>query len=155
MTPADIVDVAIRAFCKRDDQKGPLARERWADEGDLISPRPEVFIAFDTEAATSRTRSMPGFDNARWDWRTLNLLFGVARIGTTENMAITDEIIFYPDDLPAHGRQILERYVQQNTLSLEPTKSGRAAAYVVKLPERERAPLPEYAGVTSRTSRYG
>src|SRR5436853_608926 len=115
MTPADIVDIAVRAFWKRDDQKGPIARERSPEEDDLISQRPEAFIAFDTEAATSRTRSMPGFDNARWHWRTLNLLFGGARIGTKANMAVTDEIIFYPDDLPEHGRQILERYVQQNT----------------------------------------
>src|SRR5215471_6070200 len=143
MTPADIVDIAVRAFCKRDDQKYPISRDYWDEDHQAVSQRPEVFIAFDTEAATSRTPSMPGFDNDRWDWRTQNLLFGGARLGTTADMAVTDEIIFYLDDLPEYGRAVLERYVAENSISLQPAKFHSDGRYIVKLPEREKAPLPE------------
>src|SRR5262249_23934633 len=109
-----------------------------------LSQRPTIFIAFDIEAATDLTRSMPGFDSGRWDWRTQSLLFGIARIGQTSDMHVTDEIVFYPDDLPAHGLQIIKSYIEEHTVALEPRKAKAGESlYVVNLPEREKVTMTE------------
>lgn len=134
----DIIDISARAYCRRDRAREPKQRDR--PPGTAL--RPAIFIAFDTEAATDRTRQMPGFDTQRWDWRTQNLLFGAARIGTTAGMTAFAEILFYPDDLPEYALAILRDYVAAHTITGS-SRISRHGGYVVALPERERCPVPE------------
>lgn len=142
MNRHDIVDVAERAFCRCDSQNKRHRRDE-PGENNSAPKRPDIFIAFDTESATNRTKLMPGFEHARWSWQTQNLLFGVARIGVTANWSVTDEIIFYPDDLPEHGKTVLRRYIEENTIALSPRGRDANSSYVVQLPEREKTALPE------------
>jgi hypothetical protein len=83
-------------------------------------PRPDIFIAFDCECVAPLTRTMPGFEtDPHWDWRTQNLIFGVARIGGFEPrgvMRVFSEIVFYPDELPSYGLDILHHYFESRTL---------------------------------------
>jgi hypothetical protein len=138
----EIFPVAVRAYCQRLDRNGePLRKRNWQkfsaeqhDDAvdDKPRPRPRLFIAFDTEAATDATRRMPGFDSPKWSWRTQNLILGVARIGLTDGMLVTDEFLFYPDDLPAHGRAILQKFFEENTEPLPKARSSfRDKRYVV------------------------
>jgi hypothetical protein len=134
----DIIPVAERAFCRRDKISG---RETGRTK---VDRRPDIFVTIDTETATDRTRAMPGFDGARWGWRTQNLLFGVARIGATATMTVSDEIIFYPDDLPKYGVEQLRGYLEARTVVLGPRSTYRQGAkYSVSGPERAIAPIPE------------
>lgn len=110
---ADLIDVAERAFCSR--QRAPTQVLKIARQ---TARRPSRFIAFDTETATGRTNSMPGFNGARWGGETQALLFGVARIGWTRRMKVVEEILFYPDDLPAYGIDQIREYVETNTVPL-------------------------------------
>lgn len=142
----EIIDTAVRAYCRRD----PKAQNAFKGKGGkqrTVAPRPVLFIAFDTEAAADKTRTVPGFDHPRWGWQTQNLLFGAARIGKTAGMVATDEILFYPDDLPEYGLAALRTYVAANTIAGTDRriKSGEGGdrLYTVALPERRLAPKPE------------
>ena len=137
MTDPFTVPVAVRAYCRR---VGKRARS-WRDELDWDrhkpASRPDIFVAFDTEAATDTTRSILGFDAPKWGWQTQSLLFGVARIGAVAGMRVTDEIIFYPDDLPAHGVELLRRYFEERTIPLGPERPTARERYTVRAPEQE------------------
>lgn len=45
-------------------------------------------------------------------------MFAVARTGWCKGMRVTDEIIFYPDDLPEHGVAVIREYIEKNTMTL-------------------------------------
>jgi hypothetical protein len=111
------------------------------------TPRPELFMAFDCECVAPLTQTMPGFENdPRWDWRTQNLTFGVARIGyfgPDGKLCVSSEIIFYRDDLPKYGVDILRQYFVSRTYPSTASVRQKAGAYVVGLPEREADPSIE------------
>jgi hypothetical protein len=130
MAIADLIEVGERAWCERSrpaknksnagaDERTSAGRDQKSDKANRTqNKRPSRFIAFDTEAATDRTRLMPGFDGARWGWQTQALLFAAARTGWCKGMRVTDEIIFYPDDLPDYGVALIREYIDNNTVAL-------------------------------------
>jgi hypothetical protein len=123
---AETFPVAVRAWCVRDAaeevdlEAAASAAEIRRGIASRATPksRPETFIALDTECCAPATAGMPGFDGEKWRATSQALLFGVACIGRTRGMRISEEIIFFPDDLPEHGREALREFMIRRTLRL-------------------------------------
>lgn len=94
--------------------------------------RPPYMLVVDTETATENTADMPGFAGNAWRGEYQSLLFGSARLYVHKSTGAlhekdewqqVGEWLFYPDELPEHGRGIIQDYAA--TVS-EPMGTGRA-----------------------------
>jgi hypothetical protein len=116
MKAHEYVDIALRCHVESMRQKNGRApnvptgiRRPWA--------RPSMILVLDTETTTELTASMPGFKGPAWSAHAQSLLFGTARLYVHQRRAWrwTDEWLFHPDNLPAHGMSVLRQWVEGHT----------------------------------------
>lgn len=118
ITPQPVkLPIATRAWCQRDEARAtPKLPTLTADRS--IPGRPIRFIVLGTDCVGPATQTMPGFTGERWAPEGQGLLFGWAAIGRTYDWRIRREIIFYPDDLPKSGVNLLRRFIEERTYRL-------------------------------------
>lgn len=117
MKEHEYLDIALRCYVEPLPAKHKRAETRPRPKIPRPWVRPKALLVLDTETATDRTRTMPGFAGPEWSAYPQSLLFGTARLYVRDRKEWrwTDEWLFYPDELPEYGLSALREWVDGHT----------------------------------------